>query len=92
MIKFYKVILNYIRKYKFLENILFSILSLVMHFDNLKDKRCNIPHRPNGEGLCVVYVHAHLQSNTRPFGGSAASEGMGTPRLSMLMLEQSQDG
>ncbi|KAL6228469.1 hypothetical protein ACLB2K_002419 [Fragaria x ananassa] len=26
------------------------------------------------------------------FGGSVASKGMGTPRLSMLMLEQSQDG
>ena len=48
---------------------------------------CNISHRPNGEGLCVVYVHAHIQSNMRLFGGSAASDGMGTPRLSMLMLE-----
>ena len=40
---------------------------------------------------CLICVGTSLPS-TRPFGSSLASNSMGTPKLSELGLEQSQDG
>ena len=51
------------------------------------DIRIVYPTSTNGEGvMCYMYTW-EPQSNTTRFGGAVASEGIGTPKLSLLALE-----